>query len=271
MADAYSDSRKRTVWREKGNEIIIGHDTFAGKLFDIVLLTLILLSILTVLLESVQSIRQRNGGYLQAAEWFFTAIFTIEYAARLFCAPCAKRYARSFFGAVDLLAIAPVCLSLLFGMAHSFTVVRSLRLLRVFRILKLTEYLGEATSMRIAVVESLRKITIFLFAVLTIVVIAGAVMYQVEGEANGFTSIPAAMYWAIVTVTTVGYGDIAPKTVLGRVLASVLMIVGYGIIAVPTGIVSFGLARVSPRSRVVSCSHCGLHSHDPDACYCKRC
>jgi voltage-gated potassium channel len=271
MADAGSDSRKRAAWRDIWNKIIFGHETFAGRLFDIVLLTLIILSVLTVLLESVQSIRKGYGGYLQAAEWFFTAIFTLEYATRLICAPNAKRYARSFFGVVDLLAIAPVYLSLLFGVAHSFTVVRSLRLLRVFRILKLTEYLGEAATMRIAIAESLRKITIFLFVVLAIVVIAGAIMYQIEGEANGFTSIPAGMYWAIVTVTTVGYGDIAPKTVVGRILASILMIVGYGIIAVPTGIVSFELARTSPVSRVVICSHCDLRSHDPDARYCKHC
>ena len=161
---------------------------------------------------------------------------------------------------VDLFAVAPVYLSVLFGVAHAFSVVRSLRLLRIFRILKLTEYLGEAMTMRIALRESLRKIIVFLFAVLTIVVIAGAMMYQIEGEAHGFNSIPAGMYWAIVTVTTVGYGDIAPKTVLGRIVASLLMIVGYGIIAVPTGIVSFELARASsgaPDLRLVLSAACG--------------
>jgi voltage-gated potassium channel len=265
MADAGSDSRKRAAWRDIWNKILFGHETLAGRLFDILLLTLILLSVVTVFLESVQSIRKGYGGYLQAAEWLFTAIFTLEYATRIICVPGGERYTRSFLGVVDLLAVAPVYLSLLFAVAPSFTVVRSLRLFRIFRILRLTEYLGEAATMRMAIAESLRKVTLFLFMVLAIVVIAGAIMFQIEGEANGFTSIPAGIYWAIVTVTTVGYGDIAPKTFVGRILASILMIVGYGIIAVPTGIVSFELARTSPVSRVVICSHCDLRSHDPDA------
>jgi len=265
------DPRKRAAWRDKWSEIIFGHETFAGRLFDIILLTLILLSVLAVLLESVRSIRDSYGAYLKVAEWGFTALFTIEYIARLATAKSAKRYARSFFGFVDLLAIAPVYLSILFGAAHSFSVVRSLRLLRIFRILKLSEYLGEATTMRIALMESLRKIVVFLFAVLTIVVIAGALMYQIEGEAHGFTSIPAGTYWAIVTVTTVGYGDIAPQTVLGRVVASLLMIVGYGIIAVPTGIVSFEFARATSGATSPACPECNLRAHDRDAHYCKRC
>ena len=226
--------------------MIFGHDTFAGRLFDVILLTAILLSVLCVLLESVRSIRENYGLYLTIAEWVFTTLFTVEYAARLISAGNAWRYAVSFFGIVDLLAVAPVYLSLFFSVAHSFTVVRSLRLLRVFRILKLSEYVGEATVLRIALQESIRKIIVFLFAVLAIVVIVGAMMYQIEGEANGFTSIPTAMYWAIVTVTTVGYGDISPHTVIGRILASLLMIVGYGIIAVPTGIVTFEFAKASP-------------------------
>ena len=271
MADSHPDPSKRAPWRDVWYEIIFGHETFAGRLFDIILLTLILLSILTVLLESVRSIRENYGFYLEIAEWSFTALFTVEYIARLISAKNTKRYARSFFGIVDLLAVAPVYLSLLFGTAHAFSVVRSLRLLRVFRILKLTEYLGEATTMRIALAESLRKIVVFLFAVLTIVVIAGALMYQIEGEAHGFTSIPAGMYWAIVTVTTVGYGDIAPKTVLGRIVASLLMIVGYGIIAVPTGIVSFELARAGSGAPSLVCPECSLRSHDRDARHCKRC
>jgi voltage-gated potassium channel len=271
MADTHPDPRTRAPWRDVWYEIIFGHETAAGRLFDIILLTSILLSILAVVLESVRSIRESYGFYLEIAEWSFTALFTIEYVARLITAKRPKRYARSFFGIVDLLAVAPVYLSLLFGTAHAFSVVRSLRLLRIFRILKLSEYLGEATTMRIALAESLRKIVVFLFAVLTIVVIAGAMMYQIEGEAHGFTSIPAGMYWAIVTVTTVGYGDIAPKTVLGRMVASLLMIVGYGIIAVPTGIVSFELARASSGAAVLVCPECRLGSHDRDAHYCKRC
>jgi voltage-gated potassium channel len=271
MPHSTPQPRPRAPWRDTWHEIIFGHETFAGRLFDLILLTLILLSVLAVLLESVRSICDFYGSYLRVAEWTFTTLFTIEYIARLISATNAKRYARSFFGIVDLLAVAPVYLSFLFGVAHSFTEVRSLRLLRVFRILKLTEYMGEAAALRIALRESIRKITIFLFAVLTIVIIVGAMMYQIEGEANGFTSIPAAMYWAIVTVTTVGYGDISPKTVPGRILASLLMIVGYGIIAVPTGIVTFEFARASSRAPLRTCSACGLQPHDQDALHCKRC
>jgi voltage-gated potassium channel len=271
MRSTSSPTHSRASWREAGYEIIFGHDTLAGRLFDLILLILILLSVLTVLLESVRSLRDAYGPYLRLAEWIFTALFTIEYVARLISAVDARRYSTSFFGIVDLLAVAPVYLSFLFGVGHSFTVIRSLRLLRVFRILKLTEYIGEAAVLRIALKDSIRKITIFLFVVLTIVIIVGALMYQIEGEENGFTSIPAAMYWAIVTVTTVGYGDISPKTVPGRILASLLMIVGYGIIAVPTGIVTFEFARASSRAPSRSCSACGIQSHDMDALHCKRC
>jgi voltage-gated potassium channel len=272
MADSHRNDGKRAPWRDAWNLVIFGHDTLAGRLLDLALLILILLSVLTVLLESVSWIRESYGPSLRVAEWCFTSLFTIEYIARLISADHAKRYARSFFGIVDLLAVAPVYLSLLFGAAHSFTVVRSLRLLRVFRILKLSEYVGVAANLRIALGESLRKIAVFLFGVVTIVVVVSALMYQIEGEANGFTSIPAAMYWAIVTVTTVGYGDISPKTVAGRILASILMIVGYGIIAVPTGIVTFEFARASAASGPVRvCSECGLQPHDGDAIYCKRC
>jgi voltage-gated potassium channel len=250
----------RALWRDKWNEIIFGHETSAGRLFDVILLILILLSVLTVLLESVPSIRQTYGTPLQIAEWVFTSLFTAEYLARLITATNTKRYARSFFGIVDFLTVVPIYLSFLFGFTHSFNVVRSLRLLRVFRILKLTQFVGEASALRIAVLASMRKIIVFLFAVLAIVIIVGAMEYQIEGEKNGFTSIPAGMYWAVVTVTTVGYGDISPKTVVGRLLASVLMILGYGIIAVPTGIVSYELARESsPSSKRIclACKHCG--------------
>jgi voltage-gated potassium channel len=271
MSSSSSPSHSRAPWRDAWYEVIFGHDTFAGRLFDLILLILILLSVLTVLLESVHSIRDSYGPYLRVAEWAFTALFSIEYVARLVSAANARRYSTSFFGIVDLLAVAPVYLSFLLGVGHSFTVVRSLRLLRVFRILKLTEYIGEARVLRVALKDSIRKITIFLFAVLTIVIIVGALMYQIEGEANGFSSIPAAMYWAIVTVTTVGYGDISPKTVPGRILASLLMIVGYGIIAVPTGIVSFEFARAASRGSFRSCAVCGLQPHDKDAVHCKRC
>jgi voltage-gated potassium channel len=275
MADSHPVDRKRAPqraeWRDKWSEIIFGHDTTAGRIYDVILLTVILLSVLTVLLESVRSVDQAYGFELRVAEWIFTALFTIEYVARLICARNAKHYAISFFGIVDLLAFAPIYLSFFFGVAHSFTVVRSLRLLRIFRILKMTEYIGEAAILRVALQESVRKIAVFLFAVLTIVIIVGAMMYQIEGEANGFTSIPTAIYWAIVTITTVGYGDISPHTVLGRILASMLMIVGYGIIAVPTGIVTFEFAKATAAGPVRICSACNLQPHDRDAVFCKRC
>jgi voltage-gated potassium channel len=222
-------------------------------------------------MESVPSIRASYGTHFDTLEWIFTGLFTIEYAARLATARHPRRYFFSFFGLVDLLAIAPIYLSALFAVEHSFTVVRSLRLLRVFRILKLTEYVGEAAALRVALQASLRKITVFLATVLMIVVIVGALMYQFEGAANGFTSIPTAMYWAIVTVTTVGYGDISPKTIFGRILACLLMIIGYGIIAVPTGIVTFEFARASGAGHSRPCPACGLSAHDPDAIFCKHC
>ena len=272
MSNSHGDHGTRAPWRDAWNRVIFSNDTFAGRLFDLVLLTLILLSVLTVLLESVSWIRESYGPSLRVAEWCFTSLFTIEYIARLISADHAKRYARSFFGIVDLLAVAPIYLSLLFGVTHSFAIVRSLRLLRVFRILKLSQYIGVAANLRIAFRESLRKITVFLFVVVTIVVVVSALMFQIEGEANGFTSIPASMYWAIVTVTTVGYGDISPKTVPGRILASILMTVGYGIIAVPTGIVTLEFARAATASGPVRiCRECGLQPHDTDALYCKRC
>ncbi|HUN60549.1 MAG TPA: ion transporter [Candidatus Sulfotelmatobacter sp.] len=271
MEAPHSLTPSRAPWRDRWNEIIFGHETIAGRLFDLILLVVILLSVLTVLLESVRSIREAHGQLLEIAEWVFTILFTIEYVARLATAKDATRYARSFFGIVDFLAIGPIYLSLFFGVTHSFAVFRSLRLLRVFRVLKLTQFIGEAAALRIAVAASMRKIIVFLFAVITIVVIVGALMYQIEGEQNGFTSIPAAMYWAVVTVTTVGYGDISPHTVLGRLLASVLMILGYGIIAVPTGIVSFELARATGSSATRACTSCSLAYHDRDASYCKQC
>ncbi len=271
MPDPQPDDRNRAPWRDKWHEVIFGHDTFAGRLFDVLLLTLILFSVLTVLLDSVRPLHEAYGLYFQIAEWTVTVLFTIEYVARLVSARNARRYVTSFFGIVDLLAIAPTYLSLLFVVEHSFTVVRSLRLLRVFRILKLSEYLGEAAVLGVAIRESARKITVFLSVVLALVTIVGALMYEIEGEANGFTSIPAAMYWAIVTVTTVGYGDISPKTVTGRILASMLMIVGYGIIAVPTGIVTYELAKASTGGPLRRCPACSLELQDRDAIFCKRC
>lgn len=261
----------RAIWRDKWHEIIFRDDTVAGRVFDILLLVVIVLSVLTVLLESVPSIRQSHGTALRILEWVFTGLFTVEYIARLATATNLGQYARSFFGVVDFFAVAPVYLSFLLRATHWFGVLRSLRLLRVFRILKLAQFVGEASALRLALLASARKITVFLFFVLTVVVIVGALMYQIEGAENGFTSIPAGMYWAVVTVTTVGYGDISPHTVFGRFLACILMILGYGVIAVPTGIVSFELARGTTQQMSRICHGCGLRYHDQDAGYCKHC
>ncbi len=258
--------------RARIHEIIFEADTPAGKMFDIALLVAIVLSVAAVLLESVSGIRQRHGTALRAVEWFFTLLFTGEYLLRLACVGRPLRYARSFFGIVDLLAIAPTYLSLFIPGAHTLIVIRALRLLRVFRVLKLAHFVGEARTLRLALRESTRKIIIFLGTVLTLVLIVGALMYLIEGEKHGFTSIPQSVYWAIVTMTTVGYGDIAPQTVIGKMLASAVMILGYGIIAVPTGIVTVELASAGKkRISTQACPECAADGHDPDAVYCKYC
>ena len=260
-------------FRHRLHEIIFEADTPAGKLFDVVLLWAIVLSVVTVLLESVAPLRERHGEALRALEWFFTALFTVEYALRLVSVLKPLRYARSFFGLVDLLALLPTYLSLLLPGAQSLLVVRVLRLLRVFRVLKLASFLGQAEILLTALRASRQKITVFLCGVLSTVVIMGSVMYLVEGEKNGFDSIPRGMYWAVVTMTTVGFGDITPKTVIGQFLASLLMIAGYGILAVPTGIVSVELAAAARRGAIdtQACPGCGAYGHDADAKHCKHC
>jgi len=254
------------------HEIIFEADTPAGKAFDVALLVLIILSVIAVMLESTKTIEVRYGNLLRTFEWIVTIIFTIEYLLRLYCVGKPARYARSFFGIVDLLAILPTYLSVLIPGAQSLLVIRALRLLRVFRVLKLAHFVGEASELRAALSASARKIIVFLGAVLTIVVIVGSMMYLIEGQENGFTSIPVSIYWAIVTMTTVGYGDIAPQTALGKILASAIMIMGYGIIAVPTGIVSVELAGVTRRRiNTQACPECGAGGHDGDAVHCKYC
>lgn len=259
--------------RHRLHEIIFEADTPAGKLFDVVLLGAILLSVTTVLLESVAPLRERFGEELRLVEWAFTALFTAEYVLRLVAVLKPWRYARSFFGLVDLLALLPTYVSLFLPGTQSLLVVRVLRLLRVFRVLKLASFLGQAEVLLAALRASRQKIIVFLGGVLSTVVIMGAVMYLVEGEQNGFDSIPRGMYWAIVTMTTVGFGDITPKTVIGQFIASLLMIAGYGILAVPTGIVSVELAAASRRGglNTQACPGCGVHGHDDDAVHCKYC
>jgi voltage-gated potassium channel len=253
------------------HEIIFEADTPAGRRFDLLLLVAIVSSVLVVLLESVASVRARAGPTLRALEWAFTALFTVEYVIRLVTVRQPLRYAGSVFGIIDLLAILPTYLSMFVPGAQSLLVVRLLRLLRIFRVLKLAEYLRETRVLAQAMRASGRKIAVFLLVVVTIVVIVGSLMYVIEGEENGFTSIPISIYWAIVTLTTVGYGDLAPATTLGRALAVVLMLTGYGIIAVPTGIVTVELTRATHPVSAQACPSCGLGAHEHDAVYCRRC
>jgi voltage-gated potassium channel len=261
----------RSRWRARLHEIIFEADTAAGRAFDVALLVAIVASVVTVALESVASIRASYGGTLNAVEWTLTIAFTVEYALRLLSIDRPWRYARSFFGVVDLLAVLPTYLAVLEPSTQSFMVIRAIRLLRVFRILKLTHFLSEGQLLANALRASRRKITVFLVAILTVVIIMGAVMYVIEGEAHGFTSIPVSMYWAVVTMTTVGYGDIAPRTPLGQLLAAMLMVLGYGVLAVPTGIVSVELARASRPVSGQACPSCGAEGHDADAAHCKYC
>jgi voltage-gated potassium channel len=258
-------------WRARLHEVIFEADTPLGRAFDVTLLVCIALSVVAVLLESVASIRARWGAPLRFVEWTLTILFSIEYLLRLLSVGRPLRYARSFFGIVDLLAIAPTYLSLIVSGTQSLLVIRALRLLRVFRILKLRQFVGEARQLEAALIASLRKIIVFLGAVATLILIVGALMYLIEGEDNGFTSIPESIYWAVVTLTTVGYGDIAPQTVLGKALASVVMIMGYGIIAVPTGIVTVELAGVRRPFSNQACRECAADGHDADARFCKYC
>ena len=274
-----SRKAKATRFRRQVNVVIFGADTPLGKLFDVVLLWAIVLSIALVILESVPVVKAEYGTLLRSLEWFFTGIFTVEYLARLYSAWHPLRYAFSFFGLVDFLAIVPGYLSLVIVGSQYLLAVRALRLLRIFRVLKLSRYLGEVNVLTAALHASRFKITVFLYTVLTIVIIMGSVMYLVEGPQNGFTSIPISIYWAIVTLSTVGYGDISPQTPLGRVISSMLMITGFGIIAVPTGIVTAELTRAAHPSGEQGgqgrhkrlCKNCDLKIHDPDAAFCKRC
>lgn len=268
--DRTGESR-RSAWRNRLEQIIFGVDTPAGRAFDIVLLVLILLSVTVVLLESVPALRREHASTLRLAEWSFTGLFTVEYVLRVVCTRNPLRYASSFLGIIDLLAVIPAYLSLILSGTQSLAVIRALRLLRAFRVLKLTHYVGEGRTLLRALRASRPKITVFLVTVVIIVVIVGALMYLIEGEARGFTSIPLSMYWAIVTLTTVGYGDLAPRTVPGRMLASLLMILGYGIIAVPTGIVSAELVRAGIDAAARNCPDCGADIHDTDARHCKHC
>lgn len=264
------ESREPPRPKERLYRIIFESGTPAGKAFDVLLIAAILVSVLLVLLESVAAVREAHGPLLRAGEWAFTILFTLEYFARLGCSPNPRAYALSIFGVVDLLAILPTYTVALFPAAHYLLAVRILRILRVFRVLKLAQYVSEASTLTRALAASRRKITVFLFAVFTSVVVIGSLMFLIEGAEHGFTSIPRAIYWAIVTLTTVGYGDISPQTPAGQMLASLVMVMGYGIIAVPTGIVSVELAR-HERGAADPCANCGAAGHLNDARFCRRC
>ena len=261
-------------WRERLHEIIFEADTFAGKLFDVLLLIAIFLSVLVVMLDSVKEFHKDYENTLFIAEWIFTILFTIEYVLRLVCTRRPIKYALSFYGVVDLLSIVPTYLTLWQPdrATQQLLIIRALRLLRVFRIFKLGQFLGEAAALRQALRSSRAKITVFLATLLVVVTIMGAAMHLIEGEASGFTSIPQSLYWAIVTMTTVGYGDVAPESALGKTLAALMMVLGYSLIIVPFGIISTELAqmKVKPVSTQV-CPDCSSEGHDHDAVFCKFC
>ncbi len=280
------DRGRPASWREHWYEVIFEADTPAGKLFDVLLLIAILLSVLVVMCESVDSIRQRYPKLLISAEWFFTVLFTIEYGVRILCARRPLRYIFSFYGIVDLLAIIPTYMTILplfqtQPTAQRLAVIRALRLLRAFRIFKLAHMLSEAIALRQAIWAARAKVAVFLSFVLIAIVIVGATMHLIEGRrvdseghsvASGFDSIPESMYWAIVTMTTVGYGDVSPTTAIGKSLAACMMILGYCMIIIPTGIVSAELAQ--SRGKVLTtqvCPECMSEGHDSDAVYCKFC
>lgn len=263
-------------WRLRLYTIIFEADTRAGRLFDKLLIGVIVLSVVVVLADSVEAINDAWGPWLTVLEWFFTLLFTAEYIARLVCVQRPVRYARSFFGVIDLIAILPTYLALFFPGFHALVDVRVLRLLRVFRVFKLAAYVAEYQQLGRALAASARKVLVFLSVVLMLVLVMGTVMYLVEGPANGFTSIPTSVYWAISTVTTVGYGDITPRTDLGRLISSFMMLLGWGILAVPTGIVTAEMSaqrnqQPLPLPTTRTCHQCLSEGHQPDARFCLHC
>ena len=261
-----------THLRNRIHIIVEGTDTRLGKLFDIILLIAILASVAVVMLDSVLYMRLQYGILFRYAEWFFTILFTIEYILRLFSAPNRFRYVFSFFGVVDLLSVLPSYLSLVFGGVQYLLVIRILRILRVFRVLKLEAYMQQAGFLASALKTSQQKIIVFFLSLVLLVTIFGAVVYVVEGPENGFTSIPISIYWAVVTVTTTGYGDMSPKTPIGQAIATMVMIAGYAIIAVPTGIFTAELARnMRPQLNPIACPNCGKFGHAVGAEFCDRC
>ncbi|MDX9846532.1 MAG: ion transporter [Tenuifilaceae bacterium] len=259
-------------WKRNLYEIIFKADTYYGKLFDELLLVLILISVGVVMLESIAEVRVSYGNYLLAAEWILTILFLAEYIVRIICSPEPRKYVVSFFGVVDLLAILPTFMALLVPGVHPLIVVRALRLLRVYRILKLYHFIHEGNILLIALRNSLHKIFIFMAFILVLVLLLGSIMYVVEGADNGFNSIPLSIYWAVITLTTVGYGDIVPSTDLGKFISTFIMLLGYSIIAIPTGIVSAEITkRRGTEIKTRICSNCEESEHQADAKYCMTC
>jgi voltage-gated potassium channel len=264
--------KKKSHWRIKLHEIIYEADTPVGKWFDIVLIMVILLSIVFVMMESVEYLDNKYHNFLNGAEWVVTILFTLEYIARIVSVKKPSTYIFSFYGIIDFLATIPKYLSLIFVGTHALVALRALRLLRVFRILKLARYLGASRKLLVALRNSRIKIAVFVFSIFVLTIILGTVMYIIEGPENGFNSIPHSMYWAIVTLTTVGYGDISPHTPLGQFIASIVMILGYGIIAVPTGIVTSEMTKAdSVHTNTQHCPNCSLAVHLDNADYCYKC
>ena len=251
--------------------IIFESDTSAGKRFDILLIFSIILSVIVVMLDSVEFYNSKYGKSLYIMEWFFTLLFTIEFFLRIYCIGKPILYIKSFFGIIDLLSIVPTYISIFFPASRYLSVIRILRVLRIFRILKLILYIGEANLLMKAIYASRRKVIVFLFSILTLVTILGSLMYLIEGEANGFSSIPRSIYWAIVTITTVGYGDISPQTELGQILASLAMIMGYATIAIPTGIISAEYTTMKQLPNDTVCPRCGDENHEVGALFCRLC
>lgn len=267
----YRPTSDQPAWKLRLYLVIFESGTRSGKVFDVGLLIAIVLSVTVVMLESVEPVRAAHPRLLHNAEWAFTILFTLEYTARLLCIQRPLRYVWSFYGIIDLVSFLPSYITLFVATANYLLMIRVLRLLRVFRILKLTHFTQEGETLMTALRASRRKITVFIFTVFTIVLIVGTVMYLVEGEENGFDSIPRGVYWAIVTLTTVGYGDVTPHTVLGRILACIIMILGYGIIAVPTGIFSVELREAAKAKEARTCTNCGAVETDRAARFCRRC
>lgn len=258
-------------WRRSLYTIIFQSDTPAGKVFDVALIVCILLSVLTVMLDSVKPLQSQFRIYFFCIEWFFTILFSVEYILRVYCSPRPLRYMFSFFGIVDVLSILPTYMSIFFPGSHYLLTIRILRVLRIFRVLKLMQYISEINFLTTSLYESRRKILVFMFAVLTLMTIFGSLMYLIEGEENGFTSIPTSIYWAIVTMSTVGFGDIVPKTPLGKMLASISMLTGYAILAVPTGIVTARMIHNSQNLSDKYCANCNTNIPAQDALYCYKC